>query len=463
MFAFGKAIKISRQLYNKGLSRATDGNLSGAIEALIQSIEFNKNNYQARNLLGLIYYEIGQIGDALKQWIISSNLVKVSNIAMAYMQRVQNNPDDLYGKNDAVALYNQAISHIEKKQDDLAIIQLKKALDLNPKFLQAANFLAFCHLIQDNKEEALSLVKKILEIDINNKIAINYYTMLVGKPPKRLFNQQKSPYVSPRPTAPPIIVAQPVIETPGKSVRAITLYHIASFFIGAVTTFGLLYFFVMPGWVGDMGQEITALTNQIEEMTTAHSNETEARLYEISQLNSENRQLLDANASISQRLMGFEHVEIIDNARTLINTGQYEEAADILNTLNLGLVSENMREEATSLMTTAFTNAGWSLYNSGLAQFTQQNFENAISFFQRALLFSDLNPNAMLPFVDDAIYFLGVIAQEQGDFITASTYFTAVIQDHPNSNVLASATNRLAAITAVIEAGMVEGEEYDEE
>ena len=55
---------------------------------------FNNKNANARNLLGLIFYEEGAITDAIVQWLISRDLVKdASNIANTYIKKVQEDQD----------------------------------------------------------------------------------------------------------------------------------------------------------------------------------------------------------------------------------------------------------------------------------------------------------------------------------------------------------------------------------
>ena len=56
----------SNSYYNLGLERARIRDLSGAVECLKRSLHLNKYNTDARNLLGLIYYEIGEVSDALR-------------------------------------------------------------------------------------------------------------------------------------------------------------------------------------------------------------------------------------------------------------------------------------------------------------------------------------------------------------------------------------------------------------
>ena len=62
---------LSRQYYNQGLEKASVRDLSGAINCLKQSLMYNKHNIQARNLLGLVYFETGEVVAALSEWVIS--------------------------------------------------------------------------------------------------------------------------------------------------------------------------------------------------------------------------------------------------------------------------------------------------------------------------------------------------------------------------------------------------------
>ena len=51
--------------YNRGLEMAKERNLSGAARFLKRALQFNKYHTDARNLLGLIFYEMGETSDAL--------------------------------------------------------------------------------------------------------------------------------------------------------------------------------------------------------------------------------------------------------------------------------------------------------------------------------------------------------------------------------------------------------------
>lgn len=83
---YRKIIYASNQYYNLGLARAKARDLTGAAECLRTSLQLYKKNISARNLLGLVYYEMGEAALALKEWVISKNLRHRGNIADDYIR-----------------------------------------------------------------------------------------------------------------------------------------------------------------------------------------------------------------------------------------------------------------------------------------------------------------------------------------------------------------------------------------
>ena len=85
----------SKYYYNLGLEKANANDLTGAVKNLKAALFYDKNDMNARNLLGLVYYQMGDIVPALSQWVISSNLKKEENAAIDYLKDVQENPVQL--------------------------------------------------------------------------------------------------------------------------------------------------------------------------------------------------------------------------------------------------------------------------------------------------------------------------------------------------------------------------------
>ena len=83
-----KIISASNSFYNDGLKKAKVRDLSGAVISLKKSLKLNKKNTDARNLLGLVYYEMGEVVEALSEWVISKNFQADDNIADKYMAAI---------------------------------------------------------------------------------------------------------------------------------------------------------------------------------------------------------------------------------------------------------------------------------------------------------------------------------------------------------------------------------------
>ena len=144
--ALHHARKLSNAYYNIGLEKAKVRDLSGAILVLKKSLNFNKHNTEARNLLGLVYNEMGETIAALSEWVLSDYLQPEDNRAKYYIDVVQKNQSTLQTVNQTIKKYNSALKEAKNDNEDLAIIQLKKAVSLNPKFVRAYQLLALLYM-----------------------------------------------------------------------------------------------------------------------------------------------------------------------------------------------------------------------------------------------------------------------------------------------------------------------------
>ena len=132
MDSYNKIIRLSNTFYNDGLKKAKVRDLSGAAKSLRMSLQYYKANIEARNLLGLVYYEMGEVVDALSEWVISRSLKPEGNPAEQYLDAIQSNSSRLSSVNQTIKKYNQALLYCQQDSKDLAIIQLKKVLSMNP-------------------------------------------------------------------------------------------------------------------------------------------------------------------------------------------------------------------------------------------------------------------------------------------------------------------------------------------
>lgn len=173
--------RISGTYYNIGLEKAKVRDLTGAISSLRKSLQYDKTNTTARNLLGLVYYEIGEIVAALSEWVLSKYFQPEDNAADYYIDTLQKNPVSLDATDQTIKKYNAALASAQAGNVDLAIIQLKKVVSLNPHFLRAAHLLSLLYMKEGDYAKADKILQRIRRIDNTNTTTLRYLQETAGK------------------------------------------------------------------------------------------------------------------------------------------------------------------------------------------------------------------------------------------------------------------------------------------
>ena len=176
--------QISNRFYNVALDRAEKRDLFGATLLLKKSLSFNAKNVNARNLLALIFYEEGAITEAIVQWFASKDIFKNEvNPANEYLRKVQ---DDEKTNNyfESVRLYNMAIDDIESDKNDLAMMKLNRAVELNDHNVKAMFLLSILYLKLQDHIKAGHYLLKCQKID-NGNVHINEHMDYVIKNTKK--------------------------------------------------------------------------------------------------------------------------------------------------------------------------------------------------------------------------------------------------------------------------------------
>lgn len=171
---FRKIVYTSNRYYNEGLMRAQARDLTGARDALKTSLQLYKHNTNARNLLGLVYYAMGESAEGLKEWVISKNLSENSNIADRFINNMKRNMHDLDSEYHGIRKYNQALNYAKNDAKDLAVIQLKKVVSVHPNMTKAYELLALLYIEDEKYDQAKKVLNQCLAVDRGNMQAIRY-------------------------------------------------------------------------------------------------------------------------------------------------------------------------------------------------------------------------------------------------------------------------------------------------
>lgn len=169
-----KLVYQSNYWYNDGLKKANIRDMSGAITSLRRSLQYNRSNIAARNLLGLVYYGRGDVVEALVEWILSKNFQSEDNIANYYISKIQEVPGELENINQAIKQFNQSLELAGQNGEDLAIIQIKKALAAHPSYVKAHQLLALLYIQTEQFTAARKELRTAHKLDTTDEITLRY-------------------------------------------------------------------------------------------------------------------------------------------------------------------------------------------------------------------------------------------------------------------------------------------------
>lgn len=450
---YRRVLSASNLCYNRALKQAKVRDLSGAIVSLQQSLKFNKTNTQARNLLGLIYFEEGEIVSALSEWVISKHFQETHNEADYYIKQVQSNPNKLENYSQMVKKYNAALFSAQNGDEDMAIIQLKKVVNMNPKFIRANQLLALLYMMTEKKENrvrAYRLMKSISQVDVTNTTTLYYLKELSDVQVKT-----ETPAAKPAERRDPG-VRKTLPKVDDNAYKPITLYKeekpsIMPFLhvlLGVIAGIVVMHFLITPALnYRSNAQDNQDFKNYSEKLASGDS--------DVTSLQNENKNLQKQVEDLTQKvdeLQGGSPTdiaaiqEIYDN---LIKAMQFYMEDDKLSAAKtLAKVQEEslsgdtavqfyreIKQETYSTASASFFEKGRDCYNGEGEYAGNQDYDKAIKLLEKSLKFDETNT--------DSIYFLGRCYQKKSEMETAKEYYNQIVNDYPDSPRASEASSRL--------------------
>ena len=262
-----KVIAQSNYWYNDGLEKAKVRDLSGAVVSLKKSLEYNTRNIDARNLLGLIYYTVGDISEALVEWKISKSITKEDNLAEYYLTKVYGEPEELQAMNTAVKQYNQCLKQCRQGEKEYALSELKEIVRSHPTYLKALQLLAMLYLSMDQYAKARPILRQALGLDKTNEVSIYYQKKLNELHQKKAAKmnegrKQNSSYTLEKEKTPKQVQRQ------SQSIKEnLSMSTIVNIVIGLIVGAAAVWFLVMPAvnqaQADKLNKEVVKYSDQI--------------------------------------------------------------------------------------------------------------------------------------------------------------------------------------------------------
>lgn len=443
-----RIIRISNLLYNEGLEKATVRDLSGAIVCLKRSLKFNKENVDARNLLGLVYFEIGEVVSALSEWVISKNMNVPGNAADIYIEKLQANKNRLDTINQTIRKYNQALMYCRQDNDDMAVIQLKKVLSQNPKFIKAYHLISLLYLKQQEYEKARKLLRKAAYIDTTNTTTLRYLKEVEAATGistsldvrrKKKYAKEKVNKLTGTTT---YMNGNEMIIQPTTFRDSSTVATFLNIILGLVLGGAIVYFLIVPG----TKQSINESANQ---QITAANSKMAAESARVQGLEKEiedyKDKIKEAENTMDEADKKAESYENILSAAKLYVEGDQTGVAETLTNVE----QDSMTGTGKELYETLKTAVGDAVYqaarNTADTAYVQKDYDTAIENYLKALDAKEDDYEAML--------YLGFSYFGKGDTENSDRIFKEIVQKFP-----AQAASVQGYITSDTESGTGESE-----
>lgn len=430
---FKKLYRLSNRCYNDGLEKAKVRDLTGAITDLKNSIKINKRNIAARNLLGLVYSELGDVVEALSEWIISDNIQPENNIASYYLDYLKKNPSKLDAASKSAKKYNAALRLAQGGSYDLAGIQLKKIVSLCNN-VRALNLLGLLSIKMKKYSQAKKYLDSALKIDMLNP-KTNLYLHYIGN--KGVEEEQRNA-VSDK-----LILNARESFAPKVSYKEHKHSVVPWLNLLAGIILGMTFFMIaiVPGikanFVENKKNEIVKL-NETMAKTNAEFEQLESENTELAKkvetLSDENKKLSELTKESNTE--GYD--ALIEAAAYYAMDDQAKTAESLLKVDRTALKENTMLNLYNQLSAKVFAKQSLRLFGEGYNVYNRGNYDEAIEIFDTSL---KMNPDNV-----DSMYFMGRCYDRLQDKEKAAEWYNKVINDYSNTQRAVEARGRLRAL-----------------
>ena len=418
-----KIMYQSNSWYNDGLRKAQVRDMSGAIVSLQQSLQYNRENIAARNLLGLVYYGIGEVSEALVEWIISKNLCPRDNIADYYIKNVQNSANELESLNQAIKKFNQCLVYCQQNGEDLAIIQLKQVIASHPTFLKAYQLLALIYIQTNQNTKARQILIEAKKLDTTNELTLTYLQEVTkqrggyGKNAERSFRKPKRSKIRD--------MAQQLA--------------FANILIGMVLGAALIWFLVAPAVNQNRSEKLNNQMRAYSEQINTLEAQVSAQTRTLDQYRTAGD---EAQKAVDQAKATSDSYEKLLQVSSQSRSGEYSytDMADALLEITRDSLGDSGKEMYDTLSDSIFPTACKRRYAAGVDSLESEDYDQAIEYLTKVVKMDESYNDGQ------AIYRLAQAYQGKGDTENAKTWYQKMVDTYNNSRYIEDAKKQLAIL-----------------
>ena len=337
---------------------------------------------------------------------------------------------------NSIALYNKALDSLQMGSEDIAIIELKKAISLNPEFYEAVNLLGICYSYINNKSKAAEMFNRVIEAEKNSVMALKYLELLDEDESAQLdTKKQKKRKEKPNRRVKFQIYKNKYLSNidPKKDV----VKSAVCFAAGALIVLVLCLIFMRGGGVSSA--ELEKMENE-KNMLAQKNSELEEQYNKLNNDYNELQKNLDAaNEYVDYYKVVLKLYEI----DSLYRDGEIEKAADMLLILKTVDLKGDEKERFQTLYDRIMPQAAKKLFEEGTVLVNSgKKYSEALEKLKKIQLYKD-NFEKM----DAVLYYMGKCYQQLDDSRNALGTYQKLIQEYPKSSYVKWAKIRIDELT----------------
>ena len=413
--------RIANCYYNLGLERAKLRDLSGAAELLKKALHYDKYQREARNLLGLIFFEMGEVADALVQWVISMNLLPEENPADYYLDEIQRKPAILRICSDNVKRFNQALDYAQHNNKDLAVFQLNQVISDSPNYVKAHILLALLYMDRGDWIKAGKSLYLVLKIDRNNPKALVLMDLVKKNTGRAEIEQSKlkNVFSHRKMTDDDVMMPQEIRQLSPWSVSLLLL-------LGTGIGLFVFYLLMLPAGIRSANaknnQELIAYTEKLDAANQKLSNVEE----EKSKLQ---KSYDDAKANLdryeNQNASFMAQYQSLVNINNALSTGDILAAAEAYTKLDQSSITDSSLQNMLNTVKAQMEgNVYLRLQEMGTAAWNAGKTDEALQYFTWSVKIRREAEN---------LFLLARLQQSMGNTTEANQNFDSVVGEFPSS------------------------------
>jgi tetratricopeptide (TPR) repeat protein len=330
---------------------------------------------------------------------------------------------------NSLMLYNKGIESLKSGSEDIAVIELKKAVALNPNFHEAWNLLGLCFIYMNEEEKAVEIFERVARQENNGVNAVKYLSQL---------NSEIEISADKTKTK-----ASSKNSLESKKLQNLKKNRLHNYIMIGTLSFAIGLLAAVLFNTGGQPENGAVVDHEKDNQIKGLMQQVENLNRDIERLNAENQSLkTDLSAAVNEADY-YKAAIKLEEAEDLYKDKDYEKAADILLLMKSEIFAGEELERFESLKGKVMPAAAWTVYERGYKAYNNGQNEEAIKNLEKVPVY-----NEAFERMDVVLYYLGRSSQRLNDSRNALAFFQKLLDTYPESNYADNAQARIRSINA---------------